>query len=94
MRPELGEQMAQFEKRSEARRAKSGDADVSQKVSIIRNSRRSRKAYSVTASFSDEVPKEPAERVLSLLRLDIVRDVPIERIKEVCRNLNIVVVCV
>lgn len=81
MRPELGEQLKQIERR----RGRALEIeDISSKVSIIHNNRRSRKAFSSTLSYDDpEVPTGPSERIKSLLRLDIVKDAPIEKIKEV-----------
>lgn len=92
MRPELGEQLMQFEKRNMARTSKTGDADnTSQSVSIIHSKRRSRKTLSVAISFNDiEFPKEPPESVKSLLRLDVVKDLPIDRIKQVKHSKNLV----
>lgn len=86
MRPELGEQLMQFERRSESRRSRALEVeDVPQNASIIHNSRRSRKAFSSTVNFNNfEVPEQPNERVLSLLRLDIIKDASVARIKEVC----------
>lgn len=88
MRPEIGEQLLQFERKSEARRAKTSENEnVSQRASMIHNNRRSRKAFSTTVNYNDpEVPSEPGERVLSLLRLDIVKDVSLDKIREVCSN--------
>lgn len=93
MRPEIGEQLIQYERRSEARRAKIlENENMSQRTSMIQNSRRSRKAFSCIVNFKDaEVPGQPNDRVLSLLRLDIVKDAPIEKVKEVCLKRCVIV---
>lgn len=93
MRPEIGEQLVQYERRSEARRAKTLETEnVSQRASMIHNCRRSRKAFSCIVNYNEaEMPGEPNERVLSLLRLDIVKDAPIEKVKEVCLKRCVIV---
>lgn len=92
LRPELGEQLQQLERRSESKR-KEADADYvgPKKVSIIPSNRRSRKAYTVTVNFNEpEVPKEAPEEVLALLKLSVAKKIPVDKIKEVRRILCVV----
>lgn len=86
LRPELQEQLLQFERQSEMRKMnRETQSDMtSEKLSIIHSSRRSRRGCAVVANFNDpELPKEAPEKVVASLRVHAVKNVTLDQIKEV-----------
>lgn len=93
LRPELQEQLLQIERQSEMRKMnRETQSDMtSDKLSIIHSSRRSRKGCTVLAYFNDaELPKEAPEKVVASLRVHAIKDVTLDKIKEVkwCKKLH------